>query len=449
MSRRSPDTTITNCLTCPAFDLPTPAGSVAGWWFIPWSNVDGLSHWLCDIRGGSGTSTIFQILKFTDNKLYGGWKSGGTAYWAFTPAVALQQNKWNHVGVTWDASGNTVLYVNGQEIASNSTLTTWPTHGADNPFTLNNNSHPANQVASSGTKIGPFAIYSATLSGADMVALYQGCNPVSVRSEHLFSFWPLFGLLSPDPDLTGRNSAMTPSNMVADAGAPLALFTTPSPPPLLSADASFSPGQQSATWTDPAPLDSVSKTVSFLQQSSSWTAPVPSDTASSLWQAGQQSATWTDPLPAFAGGGSVSTGFQSVVWSAPGASGSGSAVENAGGAIATWMGHAPSFLVGTTVAMSAAAASWSAPAPVDTGDAEDEAVAPGAHWTAPPMGSFPSRSVPASPNSATWSATAPAVTSESALRVGPNSAVWEARIPAYTPSDCPCPYTVINWIIKL
>jgi hypothetical protein len=70
------------------------------------------------------------------------------------------------------------------------------------------------------------ALWSNWLTLPELNALLAGVNPQRIRPQSLVGYWPLWGLLSPEPDLSGNGNSMTLTGSPPAANhAPVTLFT--------------------------------------------------------------------------------------------------------------------------------------------------------------------------------------------------------------------------------
>jgi hypothetical protein len=75
-------------------------------------------------------------------------------------------------------------------------------------------------------RLADMAIWSTNLTALEQNALSKGARPFTVRPKSLLSYWPLGGLQSPEPDLSGvnkNNGTLTGTNPAF--GPPIAQFT--------------------------------------------------------------------------------------------------------------------------------------------------------------------------------------------------------------------------------
>ena len=73
--------------------------------------------------------------------------------------------------------------------------------------------------------IAELAVWNAALSAGERGALSGGARSNRVHPEALVGYWPLFGLQSPEPDLSGNGNSGTLNNPLFATHAPVTQFT--------------------------------------------------------------------------------------------------------------------------------------------------------------------------------------------------------------------------------
>ncbi len=150
---------------------PVASGTIA-----LWTNPGGYNNWISPAGWKFAPSSGGYIL--IDE---GG--AGGTGNWraVFNPSGAsesaaisgaISQNQWNHLAMTWNASGTTytiMLYVNG--IFSTSTTWTGTPTSSIGPFYFGTAGQSANNDYTGS--IDDLRVYSRTLGAAEVQALYN------------------------------------------------------------------------------------------------------------------------------------------------------------------------------------------------------------------------------------------------------------------------------------
>ncbi len=172
-----------------------------------------------------------------------GWSgsAGGVAAWQF--GTTSQTNLWNHILVTYDDSSSSnvpVAYVDG--IFQSINVVTAP---SGSPAPTSDALTIGNRAADSGRcwdgYLAEIAFWDGVLlTASEALALFQGANPTQIRRTALSFYEPLYGLGSPEPDLSGGAKNGTVTGTVKRPGPPIAMSTprwpqdlTPPPPPVL------------------------------------------------------------------------------------------------------------------------------------------------------------------------------------------------------------------------
>jgi hypothetical protein len=133
-------------------------------------------------------------------------------------------NQWNFgAGVVTPANINAYLGTAGGTLNSAQTYTGNP--GAISPTTWDLARDPGGNLLLDGF-IAEAAIWNASLILPELDALLAGVPPHCVRPQALVGYWPLWGLQSPEPDLSGNANNMTLTGSPPQANhAPVTLFT--------------------------------------------------------------------------------------------------------------------------------------------------------------------------------------------------------------------------------
>ncbi len=125
---------------------------------------------------------------------------------------------WYHTGVSYNGT-NFVFYWNGVAVGSGSNATTV--------------SSAQYYIGSSGSgteffngTLADIASWNVVLTAAEFAALALGARPGRIRRSSLNGWWPLDGLQSPEPDLSGNKFNGTLVTAVAsNPGPPVMQFT--------------------------------------------------------------------------------------------------------------------------------------------------------------------------------------------------------------------------------
>jgi hypothetical protein len=207
-----------------------------GWSFFCWLNVQGGAGTIREIvRNNSGSNSPnpnIALYVNSTNKIMSVDTSGVIQTGCtFTPTIGV----WCHVGFTLStlaAIATIAYYANGATAGTDTNSaaaggTSSPIWFGDDAF-----AQPMN-----GFLADP-AIWNAKLTAAEVSALANGARPGTIRSASLAGWWPLGGLQSPEPDLSGNanNGTLTGTNPAF--GPPIMQFTPrwpqfiPPPPPV-------------------------------------------------------------------------------------------------------------------------------------------------------------------------------------------------------------------------
>lgn len=196
--------------------------SSAGITFARDDNTLGRSYALGIVDYGSGaiyTSNINGTAPFT---------SGGTGQ---------IMNQWVHLIALTSSGTGSQIWVNGAQSGTSGT------YAAPNSTTGNTTIGERTFVGAQGWwpgRIADVAIWNVALTPAEILALSRGARPFTIREPALLGYWPLDGLQSPEPDLSGfaHNGTLNGTTAVS-IGAPVMMLTprTPllldfTPPPL-------------------------------------------------------------------------------------------------------------------------------------------------------------------------------------------------------------------------
>lgn len=131
----------------------------------------------------------------------------------------VSANVWTHFCVTFSTGGNAVLFLNGvsQDTVSAGSGTIAPASSVAFGSDGTDSFYPG-RLADGG-------IWTATLSGGEILALGNGARPGSIRQQNLVGWWPLDGLNSPEPDLSGKANNGTLTGTALAAGPPVMMLT--------------------------------------------------------------------------------------------------------------------------------------------------------------------------------------------------------------------------------
>lgn len=137
---------------------------------------------------------------------------------ATSSTVVGAANVWHHATAVFTSSASRAAYLDGGGKGTNTTNKS-PT--APNRTTI---SSPTSSVAMSG-RIAEVAIWNVALTDAEILALSGGLAPPYVQPGALIGYWPVWGLHSPEIDLTANNRTMTLTGTAQADHAPVQPFS--------------------------------------------------------------------------------------------------------------------------------------------------------------------------------------------------------------------------------
>lgn len=145
--------------------------------------------------------------------------AGGSAA-AAQPATSIATaNTWFHLAAVFASATDRRAWVNGAAKATNATSKT--------PSGVNSviiGARGGSSVTSfAGARIAEVGLWNVALLDEEIAALGAGMSPLKMRSASLVGYWPVWGLHSPEIDLTSGARSMTLSGSPSIADGPLVL----------------------------------------------------------------------------------------------------------------------------------------------------------------------------------------------------------------------------------
>ncbi len=139
-------------------------------------------------------------------------------------STTYSTNTWTHAAMTGSNAGPTYTRNVWLNAAGNATGTNTFTASGLNVTSIGrlSTSTPTNYFNGSIAEAG---IWNVVLTLNEITALAQGLRPRFVRPRSLVAYWPLFGLHSPEVDLSGTAQNMVITGATASNHAPVSLFT--------------------------------------------------------------------------------------------------------------------------------------------------------------------------------------------------------------------------------
>jgi hypothetical protein len=186
--------------------------TVAGWFFQDGSIGGGLQNIFNKTLDNSHAYGLIQVANTIQFQLDGGnISSSPTTY---------SNNVWNHAAGTLSGT-NGVIYLNGTSVGSNGSASFHnPTTGTAQ---ISGDAFNGDRIMTGN--ICDVAVWSAALTALEVAALANGARPYQIRPGSLIGYWPLDGLQSPEPDLSGNANNGTLTGTSLAFGPPLMQFT--------------------------------------------------------------------------------------------------------------------------------------------------------------------------------------------------------------------------------
>jgi len=180
--------------------------------------------------GGSNEGWWLLLNRTNSNSLeFGSWDGvDHKAAWGANPGVTWTTGTWHHLTGSWDGTNTWKIYFDGVQKAS-STDTQGPCSGANGPFAIG-----AFYNGTAGRfffgRVAESTVRNVALTDREVAALAAGVLTRRVRPASIIGYWPLAGLTSPEPDLSGNANNLTLTNSPGAANhAPVTLWTPRSP----------------------------------------------------------------------------------------------------------------------------------------------------------------------------------------------------------------------------
>ncbi len=203
---------------------PTRPGAVSGWFRAAFNPAtDTTNRILCSFKVLSGGfNNWFRVMKSSGKKWTCGFQINGVSSEnTSTPDVAITQDTWFHMCVTWGPGTATTLYINGTAITLSGsshpsatfsgtgstsmawTMGSWYDTGSEHKFPFNGH-------------CAEFAVFGDTLTAAQVGMLADGRSPTAIGAS-LLTYWPC----KPHQDIdlmTGRPGACGTVGAITSAG---------------------------------------------------------------------------------------------------------------------------------------------------------------------------------------------------------------------------------------
>lgn len=139
-----------------------------------------------------------------------------------TTTATITTGTWHHVCGVFTSNASRTIYLDGGSNVTNTTSLSTPTGLNTTGIGSRRDQIPTYVDA----VLAEFAIWNVVLNVNEITALSRGILPTFVQPSALVAYWPVWGLQSPEIDLTSNNRLMTVNNSPAAANhAPVTSFS--------------------------------------------------------------------------------------------------------------------------------------------------------------------------------------------------------------------------------
>jgi hypothetical protein len=157
-----------------------------------------------------------------DNIDFGCYTFGVVAASFNATTAGLVSGVWCHLYGDYNGSAWNI-YFNG--VLKNTNTTATGPRNQSGGFTMGAAFVGGSPLLYCQVRLGDVAVWTTNLSQIEISALAKGARPKDVRSGSLVGWWPLDGLQSPEPDLSGNAYNGTLTGTTAAFGPPFMQFT--------------------------------------------------------------------------------------------------------------------------------------------------------------------------------------------------------------------------------
>lgn len=192
-----------------------------------WVNYTGATGLLISdswVAAGNQNSWTFFLIS---NKLKFDYAIGA-ALGILSGSSTISTGVWHHVGMSFN-NKTVTIYIDGAQdasgVATGAGTGTMSTATYGSVLGTGFNTTNATFTTYYTGNMADVAVWNVALTASEFSALSKGLRPHMVRSAALVGFWPLDGLQSPEPDLSGLAHNGTLTGTALAAGPPMTLFT--------------------------------------------------------------------------------------------------------------------------------------------------------------------------------------------------------------------------------
>lgn len=193
------------------------------------------------LNASANTTNYFRLDVDAANKV-----RMGTSGTFTSTSTTFSVGTWNHAAFVSIASNSRAVYLNGAGKATNTSGVT-PSGLNLTDVGCDGGSSRSNYFNGSIAEVG---IWNVALTDQEVSALAAGALPHTVRPGKLVAYWPLWGLHSPEIDLSGSAQNMVITGATAANHAPVTLFTRKARTPVDVASGVYDPGASGFPWLE-------------------------------------------------------------------------------------------------------------------------------------------------------------------------------------------------------
>jgi hypothetical protein len=168
----------------------------------------------------AGKALSFQ--KFTDNNVYIGWNASNDARIVAADTGIFSSGAWKNHILTWN--NVTPLSTYYAAAVSKGTSSVNPTFGTLGSLSIGNTDATTGNSACT-CALAEFGMWNVVLTAAEISALTNGARPYTIRPVSLLAYYPLDGIQSPEPDISGNALNLTVTGATLAAGPPVMPFS--------------------------------------------------------------------------------------------------------------------------------------------------------------------------------------------------------------------------------
>lgn len=208
----------TDFIDCGDIDLSTETDITAMAW-VKYVGGGSAEHTVISNWIAAGAAILVRIEPATDTlELFA--NATGSAVTLDATDLAISTTAWAHVLFTYNSTDGMAAFVDGVK-SSVTTAADGAMHGSLDTTNFRIGFRSGDLMDGD---IAEVCIWTATLSDTEIAQLANGAHPMRFRRSSVKGYWPLYGLASPEPDLSGGALHGTVSGPVASSHAPVGRY---------------------------------------------------------------------------------------------------------------------------------------------------------------------------------------------------------------------------------